>query len=642
MFVSYAHEDRVRAQALIQVLERAGFRIWWDGLIVGGAAFAHSTEQALESAGAVVVLWSAASSTSHWVRDEATRGRDRGCLVPVSLDGSQPPLGFRQYLVIDLSAWSARADAPETSALLQAIRAAQGQAAPGPTPAYAPVRVDTTRRRLLLAAGSFAAVAVGTGAWFGSRRWSAPTALEANGIAVLPFANLSGDPAQTYFADGVAAEVRGALAHNPRLQVIAQVSCDAFRDAKSGAVNIARSLGVAHLLDGNVRRSGATFRISAELIDGRSGFSRWSQSFDRSIDDIFAVESEIAHAVDAALKAQLTGATAVAAPAPAPVAFSGSTTNVVAFDAYLRGRAAYLLSEGETSDRDALAEFDAAIAADPGFAAAHAARSRTLIVIANEYTDSAQTKDLYDAAIRAAATATTLAPDYAQGHSALGFARLYGRLDMRGARAPYDRSRELGTGDATVLGLFALYAGLMARFGDALPAISRAAELDPLNPLVHVAEGTIRYSARRYGDSIKSFERGLALNPKLSNAHARIGMALTMLGRDRDAREHFQTETHDLLRLTGLAIVEHRLGAEAAARSAANRLRQDLGDRALYQQAQVEAQWGHAETALGLLVRARTLGDSGLTFARTDPLLDPLRQLPAFGTMLRQLGFDDA
>ena len=97
IFVSYAHEDRARAQAVIHVLEKAGCHIWWDGLIVAGAAFATTTEQALEAASAVVVLWSRAASVSHWVRDEATRGRDRGCLVPISLDGSEPPLGFRHF-----------------------------------------------------------------------------------------------------------------------------------------------------------------------------------------------------------------------------------------------------------------------------------------------------------------------------------------------------------------------------------------------------------------------------------------------------------------------------------------------------------------------------------------------------------------
>jgi tetratricopeptide (TPR) repeat protein len=413
------------------------------------------------------------------------------------------------------------------------------------------------------------------------------------------------------------------------------VSSDAFRGAHSGATSIAGSLGVSYLLDGNVRRAGQTFRISTELIDGETGFSRWSQTFDRPIDDIFAVQSEIARSV-------LTAMSAVLAPAAAGTAqpATGGTTNVAAFDAYLRGRQAYIESEDEASDRRALAEFDAAIAADPGFAAAHAARSRSLIVIANQYAEATQTTALYDAAVRAAEAATALAPNFAQAQSALGFALQQGKLDFKAARRPYDLARQLGEGDATVMGLYGLYCAETGRASEAVQAMARAVALDPLNPLVHMATGSVLYMARRYDDALAAFRKSLALNPKLSNAHARGGMVLVVQGRDAQAREEFLKETHDLLRLTGLAIAEHKLGHADAARAARTKLVTELGDRAFYQQAQVAAQWGEQAESMALLVRARALGDSGLCYASTDPLLDPLRALPAFAALLRQLGFD--
>jgi TolB-like protein/Tfp pilus assembly protein PilF len=642
VFVSYAHEDRARAQAVIRALEQAGFQVWWDGLIVAGAAYAIKTEQALDAASVVVVLWSRDSIVSHWVRDEAAVGRDRSRLVPVSLDGSEPPLGFRQYLFIDLSKWHGKADAAEIRAVVQAVEQAHGLA-PAAAPAAATTgRGRTTRRRLLIAGGSLAAAAaIGAAGLLAWRRGLLGVgAIEANGVAVLPFKNLSGDPAQAYFADGLSAEVRGALARDHRLRVIAQVSSNAFRDGTAGAVDIARKLGIAYLLDGNVRRAGTTFRIAAELIDGRSGFSRWAQTFDRSIDDIFAVQSEIAGAVVSALTSEMQYSAGDRRDAPPAATLSGGTTNVAAFDAYLRGRAAFNLFEGEASERRALAEFDAAIAADPRFAAAHAARARTLIVIANWYADAAHTAELYDAALRAAETATGLAPDLADAQSTLGFVLAQGKLDFRAARQPYELSRQLGEGDATVMGRYALYCAHTGRASEAVPAMERALALDPLNPLVHRAMGSVLYEARRYAEAIPHIDRALTMNPKLSGAHAALGNALLALGRTREARDAYLEESKANVRLTGIAIAEHKLGNEAAARGAMDKLVTGLGDSVLYQQAQVRAQWGEREAAVSVLRRARQLGDSGLIYVRTDPLLDPLRQLPQFRELLTQLGFD--
>ncbi|MGB8692044.1 MAG: TIR domain-containing protein [Steroidobacteraceae bacterium] len=643
VFVSYAHEDRARATELIRALSQSGLQVWWDGLIVAGTEFASTTEQALEAAGAVIVLWSRSSVSSHWVRDEATRGRDRGCLVPVSLDGSEAPIGFRQYLFISLANWHGKGDASEIHALVHAVHAAQNQEPPAALPA-APAGAwvrHITRRGVLLSGGSLAVAALGAGGWYGWRRLhGGAAAIDANSVVVLPFANLSGDHAEDYFSDGLSAEVRAALAHNPRLRVMAQISSEAFRNTRTGATSIAAALGVAYLLDGNVRRSGKTFRIASELIDGRSGFSLWAQTFDRAIDDIFAVQTEIAGLVLSAMTEQMRRAGGVAIAPLTATALPGGTTNVAAFDAYLRGRADYQLSEGETSDRRALAEFEAAIAADPRFAAAHAARSRSLVVIANQHEDAAHTAATYSEAIREARIATVLAPDLADAQSTLAFALFQGRLDVKGAREPYALSYQLGAGDGTVVGRYALYCGLTGRAREARVAMTRALQLDPLNPLMHRAMGAVLYDTHRYAESLAALRRALALNPKLRGAQAAIGRALLMLGRTREAREAFGREAHELVRETGLAIAEQKLGNRVAAQRALDKLRADLGDSALYQQAQVAAQWGERDAAVRLLTRARELGDSGLIFMHTDPLLDPLRALPAFDALRRQLGFE--
>jgi TolB-like protein/Flp pilus assembly protein TadD len=639
VFVSYAHEDKPRAQEMVRALEASGFTVWWDSLIAGGAAYAIETEHALERAATVVVLWSRHSIGSHWVRDEAALARDRSRLVPVSLDGAEPPLGFRQFLCIDLSRWHGRHDAPEFLALVSAMRQAAGAPGAPPSPATAPARMRIARRSLLLAGGALGLAAIGGAGWWAWRRMPAGTAVEGNGVAVLPFENLSGDPGQAYFADGLAAEVRGALARNHGLRVIAQVSSDAFRNANMNAVAIARTLGVAHLLDGSVRRSGDTFRIAAELIDGRSGFSNWSATFDRRIDNIFAVQSEIAGSVVAALASELDEPQGGGKLAPAAEAAGSGTISVPAFDAYLRGRALYNQAEDESGERTALAQFDAAITADPRFAAAHAARARELLVIANQYASAADTTALYDAAVKAAQTAAGLAPELADAQSTLGFVLFQGRLDVRGAREPYELSREHGAGDATVMGRFALYCAYTGRGAEAVPAMRQAVGLDPLNALVHRAMGEVLYTVRRYREALDPYHRALTLNPKLPGARAASGDALLMLGRLREARDAYLAEPHRLMQLPGLAIVEYRLGHTAAAHEAMKRLLAELGDSSLYQQAQVRAQWGERQAAMDVLVRARAAGDSGLIYSNTDPLLDPLRSLPAFHELLTQLGF---
>ncbi len=346
-FLSYARADQAQATKLSKALEEAGLKVWWDTLIEGGAAFAKSIESALESCDAVVVVWSRTSVTSDWVLDEAAKGRDLHKLVPVSLDDTLPPLGFRQYHSIDLSGWRGNADAAEIVGVVRAVAAAASQTLhpPGVAAQIRSRAPAITRRGVLVAAvGTALAGAAGFVAWrqglIGSRYSAA-----GNSVAVLPFANLSGDESQAYFSDGLSEELRATLARNAQLLVMAQAWSGKFRDSQDDAVTIASKLGVSYLLDGSVRRSGDIVRIAADLIDGHTGFSRWSDTFDRGMQDIFAVQSEIANTVANALLAEVAADGGVGGDGKLTQA--GGTTNVAAYDAYLRGRALYDLSADE-------------------------------------------------------------------------------------------------------------------------------------------------------------------------------------------------------------------------------------------------------------------------------------------------------
>lgn len=623
IFLSYAHGDRAMALKVASALQRCGHTVWWDALIEGGTHFASSIDEALIKADAVVVLWSRQSVGSDWVRDEAAQGRERHRLIPLTLDGTAPPLGFRQIQTIDLSSWRGRSDSPQINAVCRAIATALGQEPPSRI--HAPV--SRRRAMTIVAGGAAAAAAAGLGAW--QAGLIAPARASARSIAVLPFRNLSGDPEQDYLSEGLTEEVRSALARNAGLAVAAATSSNAAASQTADARAIAERLGVIFLLEGSVQRAGDMVRIAANLTNGRTGFSEWSERIERKVGDIFALQSEIARTVSTALSIE------IATHAPA----TGGTRNAAAFEAYLRGKALYNRAKDEASDRQARAYFEVAIASDPKFALAHAALSRALASIAAAHASASELKPLYAAAIAHARRAVELEPELAEGHLALGYALFAGRLDPRGARPSYDQAYRLGRGNADIILLYAIYVVRARRFAEARGAIERALALDPLNPRTHRAAGSIAYASRRYAQAVAHGRKAVELNPQMSNVNALIGDAQMAIGNLAAARSAYAAEPSAMFRLRGQAILEHRSGNGAAARRAFDQLVAEVGDAALYQQAEVLAQWGDSDAALATLRKARAVGDSGLSMIATDPLLEPLHRDPRFVRMVRDLGF---
>lgn len=628
VFVSYSREDQKQVLPIIQLLQSEGYHVWWDGLLEGGERFSNITHQALENARAVVVFWSKTSIVSHWVHDEATRGRDRKCLVPLSLDGSEPPLGFRQFQVIDISKARIRPNAPEMQKMLRAVAHLRGEGAPSPPQAKA--RSFQLGRREAIGAGALLAVA---GGGFAAWKWLEPDA-SLRSVAVMPFDNLSGDASRAYFSDGLSEELRNTLSLNRQLAVAAQTSSNKFRDDEIDAKAIAERLGVAYILDGSVRQSGDMVRVTAQLIEGETGFEKWSQSFDRKLSDIFAVQSDIATTVADELASKIW-----ANPADAKTR-AGGTRSVKAYDAYLRGQALYKLAADERSDRDALAQFDAAVAADGRYAVAHAARSRALTVIANNYSTGDQLRKFYAQSVAAAKKAVELASDLAEAHSALGFVLFNGMLQVKAANDPYRQSFELGFGNADILASYANYAARTGQFASAREAIARAKRLDPLNPSVFRNAGVIEYCDRQYDAAIALFDTALSLNPKIGGVQSLLGDIRILQGNWQAAQKHFALEPGTLARQKGEAIIAMKLADAAAGEAVVTRMKMEYGDNSLYQQAQVMAQWGKNDAAIAALVKAKAAGDSGLVQLRNDPLLDPLRDNPEFRAIVTAIGFE--
>lgn len=661
IFLSYNREDQAKARLFADAFAVEGFEVWWDTTLRAGEAYDEVTERALREAGAVVVLWSKKSAASRWVRAEATVALRQKTLVPAMIEACDRPIMFELTQTAELGHWSGDRTDPAWQAFVADIRqhlagrsvslpvaaTAPLQEAPSSQEVYQPIQSKQDLNRRALIGGAAAGIGLaGTGLiwWLNRNDQSGGIASSAtsqdNRVAVLPFRNLSGDPKQDYFADGLSAEVRAELARDASLQVAAQTSSSAFKDRAQSAKEMADKLGVAYLLDGNARKAGSLVRVNAELIDGRTGFSLWAETFERPIDNVFAVQSEIAASVTAALVTRVAQQASKQAQSKGNSRVRlGGTQNVAAFEHKLKGRALFESALGGQADLDALSEFEAALALDPNYAAAHAWRSRTLSVLYGQSLNPNAAEKMRLDAIDAARKAVALAPDFADGYSALGFSLFNVGLDVKAAKSAFEQSVQYGRGDGDVLTGFAMFCARTGRFDEAATTIARATTLDPLNPTVFRSAGTIELLARRYAEALPFYDRALNINPKMSVAPSLRGTALMLLGRRAEARQAFEAEPNRVFALPGLAILDHQVGQKAAAQANLEKLARDSGDAGLYQQAQVLAMWGELDRAMAQLQRAYQVKDAGLANLFTDPLLDKLKNNADYQRLLQTIGF---
>ncbi|HWU92249.1 MAG TPA: TIR domain-containing protein [Sphingomicrobium sp.] len=296
IFLSYAREDVESARKLAEAVGGGGHEVWWDRHIQGGSRFTTEIDRALKDAEVVVVLWTDASIESAWVQDEAAEGRDTGRLVPVSLNGCRAPLGFRQFHTVALD-WDANGEPQPMAELLQAL--------------------DKT-------AGTSSAASA-------EAKKSESQAPAVTSICVLPFVNMSGDPEQEYFSDGITEDIITDLSKVSALLVIARNTSFTFKGKVMDVKDVARSLDVSHVLEGSVRKAGDRVRITAQLIDAASGGHVWADRYDRDLTDIFAIQDEISKAIVAALRVKLL-------PAEKKAIEARGTSSVEAYNLYLMAR----------------------------------------------------------------------------------------------------------------------------------------------------------------------------------------------------------------------------------------------------------------------------------------------------------------
>jgi eukaryotic-like serine/threonine-protein kinase len=503
-----------------------------------------------------------------------------------------------------------------------------------PAPISLRMRKFVRRNRpLIVVAGIAAAIVLGVGAYEVKRSvLTSAFTPPPHSIAVLPFVNLSGDLSQEYFSDGLTEELLNSLAEVNELQVAARTSAFSFKGKDTDIGTIARKLNVGAVLEGSVRRSGNTVRITTQLINAVTGFHLWSHTYDRDLGDVLKLETDVAGAVASALKVNLLG------DEMAKVELGG-THIPAAFDAYLKARKAQLEASDVKDFETAIARFSEAIGLDSQYALAFAGRSIALTKYVLSGAPEQTVRQVFDRDHQDALKAIALAPGLAEGHLALAIYFQYGSLEFSRANEEHELARELEPGNARVLTDYGQFAVMMGNQEAGIAAMRRALLLDPLNLGIHQALGDVLDYARQYNRAISAYQNALALDPNNSNAYASLGLAYYGLGNLQAARASCERNPDFWYSHVCLAMVYDKLGSHTDAETQLAKLRTLGGDGATYQYAEIYAQWGEIPKALAYLEAALEARDSSLLELKADPYLDPLRQERRFQAIEKALKF---
>lgn len=561
VFISYARSDEAQAKLVADLLGEAGHTVWRDDQLPAHRAYGEVIEERLKASKAVVVLWSAEAAGSQWVRAEADAARSAGTLIQTSLDGTIPPLPFNQIQCADLKDWSGDVNAAGWRKLTDSVLALAT-----PSGEAAAESIPKPRRK----------------------------AAKELSICVLPFQNMSGDPEQEYFSDGISEDITTDLSQVAALGVTARNTAFTFKGQSLNVCECARKLGVTHVLEGSVRKAGNRVRISAQLIDGATGEHVWADRYDRDLDDIFAIQDEISKAIVGALKLKLL-------PQEKKAMEQRGTTNVEAYNLYLLARQYWIT--GNIGDRRreqrVMRICGRAVELDPNYAQAWA-----LLSIAQSslrYTFDEQVDDGFAAANAALSIDPTIAEAYCAMACRL---RVQGRLD------------------------------------EAAKEIARALKLDPDSWEVNKEAGRLALADRRVNDAAGHYRKAVEVMDGDFHAWAMLVTCLQALGDSegvQEGAEHMVSESQKALAedpsnsaalgitAGGMAIRgDHDKARETIERAM---LLDPDNDTMRYNFACILATYmSDADAALSLLSTTLMRSRMHAQHAHSDPDLDPLRE----------------
>jgi serine/threonine-protein kinase len=626
VFVSYKAEDRARLKPLVAALEAEGFSVWWDAHIGGGTNWRDDIQEHLNDAKCVIVAWTKRSvgPEGNFVRDEATRAQRAGAYLPIRLDAVEPPLGFGEVQAVSLQGWKGNPADERFRAIVEAVRSRVS----GEQQAHRPTHIPQPRlsRRTAVVGGAGAVALAGVGGWLLLK----PAPANAKRIAVMPFANLSGDEKQAYFSEGVAEELRAALSRI-QLEVIGSASSAAVKDLDSKAA--ASKLGVANILTGSVRRSPETIRINAQLVSGSDGVERWAQSYDRAPGDAIKIQSDIAANVAQALSVALGQAKRAALSL-------GGTSDSGAQDLVLQARQLLRDADAPEAYRKCISLADGAIARDANYADAYVAKAFAVGAFASTFAPSpAEMARQIALAEATARKAIQIAPNLGSAHVTLG-ALEGAQLKFRSSLQYVRHALALAPEDSFVLSMALVGISYLGNGEEALGLADRLTALDPLNAQAYRIKADLLMTQRRYQQSIEAARNALALAPNLRSAHTSIAYNLILLDRLKDATGELRAvPTDDPYRLAGEGMIAARSRDAGAVGEIIARMRPLMGDAASYQYAQIYAQAGDAGRAFISLENALAAKDPGLNQLKVDPFLEPIRADPRYAALIRKLDF---
>jgi adenylate cyclase len=453
IFISYARSTEAQARRVTEALQGLGYSVWRDDQLPAHRSYAEVIQERLTAAKAVVVIWSADAARSEWVQSEADRARAGRKLVQANVDGSTLPMPFDRIQCADLTGWTGDAKAPGWRKLL-------------------------------------ASIADLTGAGPGAIAHATPTPARPLSICVLPFANMSDDPQQEYFSDGISEDIITDLSKVSTLSVTARNTAFTFKGKDLKVPELARELGVSHVLAGSVRKAAGRVRITAQLIDGAAGDHLWAERYDRDLTDIFALQDEIAEAIVGALKLTLL-------PAEKAAIKRHGTANVEAYNLYLMARRYWLSgNQGDPGDYETIVRLcERATQIDPAYAQAW------ILLAAGQTTLTSSFGQVAGDGAAAIEQALALDPDLAEAHALK--ARLF---------------------------------SVAGRHDEAAVEIDIALRLDPGSFEVNLRAGTISYHRLRLEDAVRHLERAVGLDETSFSAPLMLFSCYAALGDDDNAR----------------------------------------------------------------------------------------------------------
>ncbi len=443
-------------------------------------------------------------------------------------------------------------------------------------------------------------------------------------ICVLPFLNMSGDTNNDFFSDGISEELLNLLSRIPQLRVISRTSAFSYKGKDVKLAQVAAELNVGYVLEGSVRKSGDLVRITTQLIDARTDTHLWSETFDRQIGDIFAIQEEIASTVAERLKLSLLGESVRPRP-----------TDPQAYALYLQAR--FLGQQGSADGyAQAIALLQQVLAADPEYPNAWEA-------LAGNYVNQAskglrRSDEGFRLARQAAERAIAIDPQHAAAYARLAMVALLKDGNLSLAAQHYQRALELAPANVRAIGDAASLLKSLGRINECVALDEFVVARDPVNAVGHFNLGGSYLFAGRYDDAIESFNTSLQLSPNRIGSHYQLGIARLLTGRPFEALESMQREPLPVLQLLGRVMAYHALGENAVADRLQTELIDEHAQEAAYNIAYVLAYRGDSDGAFRFLAQAVANGDPGLAEIVAEPLFKNLHFDPRWLPFLESTG----